>query len=210
MSNAAIVAVRAAALDEAELETRLALAGALTDAAEYEAALEHLDVLRRARPYWHSFRYEEARALLLGRADADGALAAVDACLAIRPDHTGCNELRGNVLLDLGRRDEAIVALEAALALEPGRLSAAETLARALLQTGRFDDAAGVATQVMAQRGRSVGLLLVRATAHERAGRLDDARRDFEAVAWLHADSVAGRAYLDAFERRVAASGRGP
>lgn len=200
---AAVAAANASVIDDAEIDIRFGLFGELAAANEYDAALAHIAVLRRARPGWHSFRYEEARMLLFGRADAAGALTAADGCLDVRPDHAGCLEMRGRALLDLGRRDDAIEALVHALNFEPGRADAAEILARAYMQSDRNVEAIDVIENVINQRGRSVNLLLVRATALERLGEHGRAESDFVAIANSHPDPVAGWSYLAAYYRRA-------
>lgn len=206
MSRLTEIAVRRAAvaalLSNEEIETRLALATALIDEREYDAALEHIAVLQRARPGWFPFRLQQARALLYGRADSQGALSAAEACLALAPTQSACLELAGAALIDLGRRDDAIERLEACIALDPGRSSAAELLARLLTQAQRWDDAVAVTTETMRLRGRTVGLLLLRATAHERRGDLESAEVDFVAIASMHVDRASGVAYLTGFLRR--------
>lgn len=192
-----------AELPESELLVRLDLARALIDEAEYEPALVHLAILRRARPLWHTYRYEEARALLRGRADVEGALASVDACIAIRDDFADCHLLRGLILSDAGRPADAIDAWLHAEAIAEWVSIERERLARAALQAGDLERARAWAEDAVDESRGSVSALLIRATVSERLGDLDGAEADFAAIADRHVDAVAGFRYLLGFYRRT-------
>jgi len=192
-----------AELPEAELLQRLDLARALIDEAEYEEALAHLAILRRARPLWHTYRYEEARALLRGRADVDGALASVDECLTIRPDFADCHLLRGLVLSDAGRPADAIEAWLQAEAVADWVHIERERLARAALPSGDLEAARAWAEDAVDETRGRVSALLIRATVSERLGDLEGAEADFAAIADRHVDPVAGARYLLGFYRRT-------
>jgi tetratricopeptide (TPR) repeat protein len=194
---------RAAELPEDELLARLDLAGALIDEAEYDRALEHLAILQRARPMWHTYRYQEARALLRGRADVDGAMASVEACLELRPDFADCHLLQGLLYSDAGRPRDAIDSWLRAEDVAPWTRVDRERLARAALQANDLDRARDWAEEAVEETRGSVPALLIRATVSERLGDLDGAHADFAAIAARHVDPVAGDRYLLGFYRRT-------
>ncbi len=85
--------------------------------------------------------------------DAAGALAALDALLAARPDQPSALVARAGALVELGRDGEALAALERAAALAPRSPATLEPLARALERAGRADEAARVRA-LLAERRR--------------------------------------------------------
>jgi tetratricopeptide (TPR) repeat protein len=131
---------------EAALAARPAFAAAMTAMAELLLEMgRHDDALEWARRSAATEASLEADLLAAQALHAlnrpQEALRALDAVLALRPDHPLALEGRGNVLLQLKRAEEALAAFERVLSLGVPTAGALSNVAAALHAMGRFEQA---------------------------------------------------------------------
>jgi tetratricopeptide (TPR) repeat protein len=98
---------------------RRTLALALLAASRDEEAVEVYRDAARAQPEDAEAHLRLGEALLARRGDAEGALAALDRAVELRPDEPRGHAARGLALSALGRAAEAVAAFEAAERLDP-------------------------------------------------------------------------------------------
>lgn len=192
----------AARPSDEEIDVHARLADALLDERRYEDALDHVGFVCAARPGLYTCRRLEARSLLYGRSDLEGALAAADACIALNDHVYDCHLIRGLSLADLGRPAEAVDALESAWALRPRAADPAEPLARALMALERWDEAVAATERALDAEPWSVPVRLLRAHVLERAGQLDAAEAEYRRLLPLHHQPTTSLRYLQMFYQR--------
>lgn len=192
---------RAAHPTDDELDARLALARALLDEGELDAALAHLTIVQRAEPNWYSYRLLYARALYLGRGDLDGALAQLDACLSLDPRVEECWQARGDVLRDLQRPADAVDSYLRARDEGADDDALLDALARAALAAERHDVADEAASTLLDRRYDAPTLTLLARVAEAR-GDLDAADRLLVEALDTYDDEVRGLRVLRAFRAR--------
>ncbi len=192
----------AARPSDEEIDVHARLADALLDERRHDDALDHVGFVCAARPGLYTCRRLEARSLLYGRSDLEGALAAADACIALNDLVYDCHLIRGLSLSDLGRPADAVGALEAAWALRPRAAEPAEPLARALMALGRWDDAVAATERALDAEPWSVPVRLLRAHVLERAGQLEAAEAEYRRLVALHHQPATALRYLQMFYQR--------
>ena len=156
------------------------------------------------------FNWPYFRALLLARVDTDypGALASLDAAIAIDDEYVPAWLSRGEWLLVLGRHDEARTAYQRAANLGAGA-PATVGLARLLLDAGRFNAAAALLEPLNAQSpDPRIDAQLAR--AYRGLGREDDSRiaaaragTAASAMQWLDPRLAERAPYVAGFRNRV-------
>ena len=124
--------------------------------------------------------------------DYSGALAALDRCIALRPDYAEAHRGRGNMLVRLMQTCEAIRAYEQAVKLDPKRVESRAALAHAWIVRGDHDAA---------------GEVLARAGALDlRSPLLDDAAETLSHARITLGDEHLGRASSERFNIAARAS----
>jgi tetratricopeptide (TPR) repeat protein len=132
--------------------------GLVADEAEYEAL--------RAR----------AVALHESGDDPAGARTALEAALALRPEHYGLNQRLGRVCLDLRLNEQALEALERALAARPEERRALLSIISLQVTLGQFDAALTRIPQVVDDPELRGEALYLQAHALEQTGKREAAR----------------------------------
>lgn len=121
-----------------------------------------------------------ARGLLaFARRDWQSALAVGDRMVEIFPGHHGSYQMRGPVLLRMGRFEEALADTEKAIALLPNNPDGANEWRRSFIfyGMGRYSEAASGFRQGLARTPTSLAIALPLASALVRDGRPDEARQ---------------------------------
>jgi tetratricopeptide (TPR) repeat protein len=118
--------------------------------------------------------YHLAR-LRLREGDADAALAAFDAAIALSPDYVPARWRRGLLLLDRGDLDGAEAAFRVAVNLAPHDSAAATGLARVLIAKGQHREAAATLEALLERAPTDRYAYQVLATAYRALGREADA-----------------------------------
>ena len=130
----------------------------------HEALKTTLAVIQRY-PFTHQ-PYLSAASIMVEQRRLPEALAYVDASLDRKETGTAL-ELKGSVLLAMGRNEQAIPVLERAVAINPQAVNALYNLAGGLARLGRRDDAREIVARILTirpdhaaarQLGRSLGM----------------------------------------------------
>jgi adenylate cyclase len=117
--------------------------------------------------------------LAFARRDWQSALAVGDRMVEMFPGHHGSYQMRGPVLLRLGRFEEALADTEKAIALLPNNPDGANEWRRYFIYYGmsRYADAAAGFRQVLARSPTNLAIALPLASALVRDGKPDEARQ---------------------------------
>ena len=113
------------------------------------------------------------------RRDWQAALAAGDRMIERFPGHHGGYQLRGPVLVRLGRFEDALADTEKAIALLPNNPDTSNEWRRGFIYfgMGRYADAASALRQVLAKNPTGLGIVFPLAAALARDGRSEEARQ---------------------------------
>ncbi len=133
--------------------------------------------------------------LLLEDGDEAGALATIDAWLALRPGDEAALGLQGTVLVSLGRAEEALARFRGLTARSPGSARHWTNLGNTLRLLGRLDEAVPALRRAAGLAPHDGQVRLNHAVALLHSGRLDAGWREFEARLSLpgHTDLPASR-----------------
>jgi tetratricopeptide (TPR) repeat protein len=152
-------AARADRADRADLDHTAGTPGAAADEARFEGL--------RAR----------AVALHERGDDRTAALGALEAALALRPDHPGLNVRLGRLCMDLRLNERALAALERAHAARPDDSGTLLTIVSLQVGLGRYEEALRRVTDVLHDPELRGEALYQQALALERLGRTEAALR---------------------------------
>jgi Flp pilus assembly protein TadD len=114
--------------------------------------------------------------------DMEGALDALAARTAERPEDAVAHKLMGDLLFQQEKRDEAVAAYRQAMHLKPDWLVPYHALADRLWSIGAYDDAAETLRAALEQKPDDVDLLMKLAVTREKAERFDEALETYDKV----------------------------
>lgn len=189
--------------DELELNTRLALAMALNEEAEWRAAMEHLKVLVENWPGGWSVQFEYGRALYRLGGEPARVKAALERSIEEREYNPRAWLMLGQLAEDTESYAEAERHYRKAIEQRDINGSASFALARVLRSQERPEEAITVLTDVIGREGSQVRLLIQLAGAYEEANQLEHAEATWRRVAVLHTDPLQGNTMLYRFLRRT-------
>lgn len=138
--------------------------------------------LERLEPGGYYALLARALAALYTGHDPEGALAGADQLIAKFPGHHGGYQMRGAVLVRMGRFEEALVATDKALSLLPHNPDTANLWRRSFIYfgLGRYAESAAQARQVVAANPSGLTGVFTLAAALARDGKHDQARQVLE------------------------------